>query len=78
VVGQAPLRQASILGHDRIRVESCTTPLPGQPIAEQAWRSMALPCRAPSRPSFSCLRNVTAPRHTAAIAAFARCKCGAI
>ena len=33
---QAPLREVSILGHDSIRVEPYTTPLPIQPIAEQA------------------------------------------
>lgn len=33
---QAPLRQVSILGHDSIRVEPYTTPLPIVPIAERA------------------------------------------
>ena len=36
VLEQAPLRQVSILGHDSIRVEPYTTPLPIQPIAESA------------------------------------------
>lgn len=33
---QAPVRQVSILGHDSIRVEHYTTPLPIAPIADGA------------------------------------------
>ena len=33
---QAPLRQISILGHDSIRVEPYSTPLPIRPIPERA------------------------------------------
>ena len=66
VLEQAPLREVSILGRDRIRVEPYITPLPIVPIAESAkrlWRRLERPADAPKMSQ--CCGTVPRLRHSA-------------